>query len=400
MLAVTAPLGIGLVFGMIFGAVGEIWGVGDPETLIRLARWQDRFFVGCLAVACAVGAVTLYGMYALGFAMHFSPKPVYVYGVVLGGLLFGAGMAVGGYVPGSELMGLGEGRRDALYAIPGGLLGAALWTVVYETAAGRWLVHAAEYGDLIATGSVHHIRPIFTLLFAFLYAAALLLAAALLPRYSRGTSSFTQARAGSIDLRDQAMMSDTAAYLAEGTAVKGYSNRFQRAIADDVPSSNMYSRAKLGTSILIGLSVVAAIFLHQIFGESTAYSWLAGRLLLPHAEYTELIDRKIGWEPLSDLGTVLGALLAALIVSRRFQRFRPVVPPSWRARFGDSAAKRALGSFGGAFVMMFGARMADGCMSGHLLSGGIQMAASAWLFGVAVFVAMVSTARLVYSRRR
>jgi uncharacterized membrane protein YedE/YeeE len=45
---------------------------------------------------------------------------------------------------------------------------------------------------------------------------------------------------------------------------------------------------------------------------------------------------------------------------------------------------------------MFGARMADGCASGHILSGGVQMAASAWLFTVAVFIGMIATARVTY----
>ncbi|MCA2256319.1 YeeE/YedE family protein, partial [Mycobacterium intracellulare] len=181
MVMVTAPLWVGVIFGIVFGAVGEIWGIGNPETLIRLARWQDRLLVGCLAVACAVGALTIYGLYALGMSMHFSPKPVYVVGVALGGIFFGGGMAISGYVPGSELMALGEGRRDAVYALPGGLLGAAAWTVIYQTAPGRWLVHTADYGDLIVSGSIDHIRPLFTFLVAALYGVALLVGAAVLP---------------------------------------------------------------------------------------------------------------------------------------------------------------------------------------------------------------------------
>lgn len=101
------------------------WGIANPETLIRLARWKDRLFIGCVAIASAVGAIVLYPAYALGVSMHFSPEPIYIFGVVVGGLLFGAGMAVSGYVPGSEWMALGEGRRDALYAVAGGILGAA-----------------------------------------------------------------------------------------------------------------------------------------------------------------------------------------------------------------------------------------------------------------------------------
>jgi uncharacterized membrane protein YedE/YeeE len=385
---------------MLFGGVGEIWGLGNPETLIRLARWQDRLLVGCLAIACAIGAVALYGLYALGISMHFSPKPVYVVGVVIGGLLFGAGMAISGYVPGSELMALGEGRRDALYAFPGGLLGAAAWTILYQTAAGRWLLHTASYGDLIASGSVHRIRPVFTLLIAALYAMALLAGAALLPRYSGGKSCLVRAVTKKPNPRDEKSMRDTAAYLAEGGLPKNPSNRLQSMMVTDVPDSNFCSRTKLATSILIGLLVVLAIFLHQIFGESTTYSWFAGQLFLPTLDYSNVVTRTLGWEPFSDIGTLLGALVAALFVSRHFQGFRPIVPPSWRNRFGLHPWKRALGSFGGFFVMMFGARMTDGCTSGHILSGGVQMAASAWVFAIAVFIGMTTTARAVYGSAR
>lgn len=72
--------------------------------------------------------------------------------------------------------------------------------------------------------------------------------------------------------------------------------------------------------------------------------------------------------------------MAAIFVSSHFQGFRPIVPPSWRDRFGWNPVKRAIGSFGGFFIVMFGARMADRCASGHLLSGGVQMAVSAWRF--------------------
>lgn len=70
-----------------------------------------------------------------GVDMHFGTKPVYIIGIVLGGLFFGVGMTISRYVPGSEWMALGESRRDVLYAIPGGILGAAAWTLLYQ---GAW----------------------------------------------------------------------------------------------------------------------------------------------------------------------------------------------------------------------------------------------------------------------
>jgi uncharacterized membrane protein YedE/YeeE len=395
MITVTAPLWVGLVVGMLFGGIGELWGIGNPETLIRLARWRDRLVVGCIAIVCAVGAVSIYGLYALGFFMHFSPKPLYIAGVVIGGLLFGAGMAISGYVPGSELMALGEGRQDALYAFPGGLLGAAAWTLVYQTRLGHWLVHTANYGDLIASGSIDELRPIFTLLIAIVYALVLLVGAALLPRYHGGTNCLTQMWRGTTNQQDRECTVDTAAYLAEGGLGRPTSSWLQNMVAD-VPTSNFYSPVKLGTNVFVGLVITLAIFLHQIFGESTTYSWLVGHLFLPDFSYSKLVFQEIGWEPFSDIGTFLGALIAAVFVSRYFQNFRPVIPPSWRNRFGQSRFRRAVGSFGGFFLLMFGARMADGCTSGHILSGGVQMAASAWVFALAVFISMIAAARIVY----
>jgi len=169
--------------------VAELWGIANPETLIRVARWKDRLFIGCMAIASAVGAIVLSLVYALGVSMHFSPKPISIFGVVIGGLLFGGGMAVSGYVPGSEWMALGEGRRDALYAVAGGVLGAAAWTLVYQTAVGHWLVTSANYGSLIATGSIKHIHPWPTFGVAVAYAVVLLALAFFLPRFKGGKHS-------------------------------------------------------------------------------------------------------------------------------------------------------------------------------------------------------------------
>jgi hypothetical protein len=58
------------------------------------------------------------------------------------------------------MLALGEGRRDALVAIPGGLLGAAAWTLLYQTPLGHWLIATADFGDLVVTGDIHTVRPV------------------------------------------------------------------------------------------------------------------------------------------------------------------------------------------------------------------------------------------------
>jgi len=72
------------------------------------------------------------------------------------------------------------------------------------------------------------------------------------------------------------------------------------------------------------------------------------------------------------------------------------VPDTWRARFGDGVGLRALAAFVGGVVAMFGARLADGCPSGHGLSGMSQLAVSGYLAGAGFFAGGILMARLLY----
>lgn len=77
----------------------------------------------------------------------------------------------------------------------------------------------------------------------------------------------------------------------------------------------------------------------------------------------------------------------------------PTVPDTWAKRFGPSRAKRFAGAFLGGAVMLFGARLAGGCTSGHAISGGLQLAVSSYLFLGAMFTAGVGTALALFRRR-
>nr|WP_040213191.1 YeeE/YedE thiosulfate transporter family protein [Clostridium polynesiense] len=51
-----------------------------------------------------------------------------------------------------------------------------------------------------------------------------------------------------------------------------------------------------------------------------------------------------------------------------------------------------LPSFIGGFLLLYGARMADGCTSGHMMSGMMQGAVSGYIFAAAVFAVAIPTA--------
>lgn len=54
--------------------------------------------------------------------------------------------------------------------------------------------------------------------------------------------------------------------------------------------------------------------------------------------------------------------------------------------------KQYLPSFIGGFLLLFGARMADGCTSGHMMSGMMQGAVSGYIFAASVFAVAIPTA--------
>ncbi len=390
-MTVTAPLWVGLLIGFAFALPASLWGIGNPETVIRAARLVDRLLVGCFLFVTAIGSVLLYGLHALGVGVHFSPRPFYVFGVTIGGLLFGVGAAVSGYFPGTELIALGEGRRDVLAAIPGGLLGAAAWTALYQTSAGHWLVSAANYGNLVAAGDIATVQPRLMFAVAVMYAVLALSALYFLPRYRAGRRSCFRHLIGPADPHDQSCAAESARYLAEGA-----SGRLRR--WPQVTDANFYARLMSAIALFVALLVVLSLILRQPFGLSTTYSWVIGHLAMPNFTYSRQVFATIGWEPFTAAGVLCGALVSAVFISGRFNAFRPVVPPSWRNRFGPNRGKRAVGCFIGSFLVLFGARMAGGCTSGHTLSGGIQLSVSAWVFTAAVMLGMVATAHLLYGR--
>jgi len=93
------------------------------------------------------------------------------------------------------------------------------------------------------------------------------------------------------------------------------------------------------------------------------------------------------------VGTMLGAAASALL-SRSWRV--EVVPSVWKQHFGASGAARLLVAFIGGALIMYGARMADGCTSGHGISGSLQLAVSSWTFFLTMFASGLLTAFVMF----
>ena len=105
---------------------------------------------------------------------------------------------------------------------------------------------------------------------------------------------------------------------------------------------------------------------------------------------------KIDWEWMLVAGVFIGAFISSKLSGDRDASHG--VPATWARRFGPSRPWRFIVAFVSAALMMFGARIAQGCTSGHGISGALQLAVSSWIFVPAFVVAAFVTARAVYGR--
>ncbi len=159
----------------------------------------------------------------------------------------------------------------------------------------------------------------------------------------------------------------------------------------------------LPAGLLLGGLLLVAVWLVKPLGVSTQYVRAVGgasSLVAPDATagnaYFQEQKLLFGYSEMVVLGIPLGALLVSFFARRRTSE---AVPEPWRSRFGTSRAVRFAGAFVGGALLLFGARLADGCTSGHVLSGVSQLAVSSLLFSVAAFGTAVLAARALYPRR-
>jgi hypothetical protein len=161
--------------------------------------------------------------------------------------------------------------------------------------------------------------------------------------------------------------------------------------------------------VLVGLLAIASAYATthwmdktNYLGASTTFVRAGGlleRTVAPdHVAANEYFTKekvRVDWQFMVVLGIFAGALIGSL-TDGSFKL--ESVPPTWKERFGPSILKRAVAAFLGGAVAMLGARMADGCPSGHGLSGLMQLSVSGLVALVMFFGAGAVVAALVYGR--
>lgn len=171
----------------------------------------------------------------------------------------------------------------------------------------------------------------------------------------------------------------------------------------------MRDSAWLKSGIVLGLAFFLAVFLAKPIGVSTQFSVFGGMIQnavvdsvqvgttngkTSYSSTNPYYNRNSGaiaksivepanYETFFVLGIPIGALLGYLALrhTRKAEYAQLTYPPNYQLR-----------AFLGGFLTLFGARMADGCTSGHMMSGMMQSSVSGYIFAAAVFAVAIPTA--------
>ena len=262
-------------------------------------------------------------------------------GIGFGGLIFGAGMAILGYCPGTLPVSLGEGSMDALVGIIGGICGGIVYTLIQPSIQGMLGPDMGKHSleSAMGGGSFYYI-----LVFAF-------------------------------------------GFLLVGIAF--LLNKIER------KKSYNWLFAGIGLAVLNCIVFLTAVSDRPI-GASTTYPYVGDLLTgLTINNYFTAIEKPGSWELIFLTGAMLSGLVGSLI--RKDFKIQ-LIHSGWSKTQGKSKSKRIIWAYIGGFIMLIGARMAGGCTSGHVISGGMQIAVSSLLFGAFVFAGLLFTGKYFYRK--
>lgn len=117
------------------------------------------------------------------------------------------------------------------------------------------------------------------------------------------------------------------------------------------------------------------------------------------------IKNPLNYDFIFVLAIPVGAYIAYMVTKKRNKKELddtldlheiPEIPELPKQK--QNLAKLYLPSFIGGFLLLYGARMADGCTSGHMMSGIMQGSVSGYIFAAAVFAVAIPTAIIIGMR--
>lgn len=151
----------------------------------------------------------------------------------------------------------------------------------------------------------------------------------------------------------------------------------------------------LSLGIVFGLVGAASVVLWGPIGVSGTYPRFIGaitRIVDPSYAEANPYLVKMGELFKPETWLVIGLIIGGFVAARTGRQ--PKAPAIEKVHAMETTvAKRYRDAFLGGLLIVFGARMAGGCTSGHIISGIMQLSISGMIFAAAVFASGIFTAK-------
>ncbi|MCP4428664.1 MAG: YeeE/YedE family protein [Chloroflexi bacterium] len=118
-----------LFIGFAFGYVLEIAGFGNSKLLAAQFYFKNLTVLKVMFSAIVVAMVLVFASSAVGLLDYnlIWVNPTYLWPGIVGGLIMGFGFIIGGFCPGTSLVGAATGKIDAIFFVLGVLFGIFLF---------------------------------------------------------------------------------------------------------------------------------------------------------------------------------------------------------------------------------------------------------------------------------
>lgn len=149
------------------------------------------------------------------------------------------------------------------------------------------------------------------------------------------------------------------------------------------------------------LSWFTWIISNKPIGCSTAFARSAGmieklfrRKKIDVRLYYQEVKPEVDWQWMLVLGIIIGALISALLSGDFRLQW---IPLQWANSFGSTVIIRLIVAFAGGILLGFGARWADGCTSGHGISGTMLFSVASWISAICFFIGGIIMAQVLFT---
>ena len=146
----TALLVLAGVFGFVFGILLHRGRVTSYNVIVNQFRLKDWTVFRIMFTAIIVGGIGVLALSSAGLA-EYQVKGATMLGIVVGAALFGIGMVLYGYCPGTGVAAIATGSVHALVGMLGMLAGGVLYAVSFPWVS-KNILNVADLGKVRLPG--------------------------------------------------------------------------------------------------------------------------------------------------------------------------------------------------------------------------------------------------------